>query len=98
MTYLEGQKALGLALNANLLLAAAKLYHLFQDYKSALEHYIKAGNTASGGCFAYFEASVAHFVEYRKTNELKKMKSSSIFKEKSTIPKFVCRRCIVVHE
>lgn len=78
MTLLEGKKALGLAINAKYLLAAALIYHLFQDYKSALESYIKAGNVPSGGCFAYFEASVAHFTEYRNTTELEKIKSKPL--------------------
>ena len=89
LTYLEGKKALGLAQNANMLIAAALLHHLFGEYKSALEQYIKAGNVPSGNsCFAYFEASVAHFVEYRKLQDLELLRGDTLYFESSC---FQCR-------
>ena len=75
MTYLEGQKALGLAINANMLVAAAQLHHLFREYKAALDYHIKAGTTSVGGCFAYFESAVSYFMDYNNTTELEKLKS-----------------------
>jgi len=74
-TYLEGQKALGLATNANLLSASALLHHLFQDYESALRHYLLVGRTLSTRPFTYFEKSVAQFLEYKNETELNKLKS-----------------------
>lgn len=76
-TYLQGQNVLGMALNRGWLVAASFLYHLFRDYKAALEYRIKAGNTESGSCFSYFEQSMAHFAEFQNTTELQKMKSST---------------------
>lgn len=74
-TYLEGQKALGLATNANLLSASALLHHLFQDYESALRHYLLVGRTLSTRPFTYFEKSVSQFLEYNNQAELDKLKS-----------------------